>query len=316
MVRYKKNSKWATRAFRDEQTARAFDAEQSPVDDARMTLGELTVSYMRSNPDMHPTTKKRIVALLSDTGAGAFMRDKYADSLSRIDLERLREGLRVKGDSNNTINKYQAYIRAILAWGADQELIHGNPWRDFKRLKTTRYTMTATLDDLRRVYAELPPHLQWAAKTAFFLALRFGEVELFNLRWDAFDWRRGIVSVRQGKSGRIKTVVPHQGYMREAALRCANDRRQGIAWVCHTGKRKILSYRSAWQSACKRAGVKMRPYDIRHLAATEMLAAGADLSATAAQLGHASVTTTGSTYAHITAGSQAHAASLMPSIDL
>ena len=58
----------------------------------------------------------------------------------------------------------------------------------------------------------------------------------------------------------------------------------------------------------------MRPYDIRHIAATEMLARGADLAAVAAQLGHSNVATTGGTYAHVTAGSQARAAALMPSI--
>ncbi len=59
----------------------------------------------------------------------------------------------------------------------------------------------ASVDDLRRLYPELPEYLQWAVKTAFFLALRPGQVELFSLTWDAFNWRRGVVIIRQGKSG-------------------------------------------------------------------------------------------------------------------
>lgn len=58
----------------------------------------------------------------------------------------------------------------------------------------------------------------------------------------------------------------------------------------------------------------MRPYDIRHIAASEMLAHGADLAAVAAQLGHQSVATTGATYAHVTTGSQTRDAQLMPGI--
>ncbi len=58
-------------------------------------------------------------------------------------------------------------------------------------------------------------------------------------------------------------------------------------------------------------GVTLRPYDIRHIAATEMLARGADLAAVAAQLGHSNVATTGGSYAHVTAGSQTRAAALM-----
>ncbi|MDE5833110.1 MAG: tyrosine-type recombinase/integrase, partial [Desulfovibrio sp.] len=89
----------------------------------------------------------------------------------------------------------------------------------------------------------------------------------------------------------------------------------GIPLVCHRGGSKVLSFRPAWLNACKKAGVVMRPYDIRHIAATEMLARGADLAAVAARLGHTNVAATGAFYAHVTAGSQSRAAALMPSLD-
>ena len=77
---------------------------------------------------------------------------------------------------------------------------------------------------------------------------------------------------------------------------------------------RVLSYRTAWLTACRRAGVKMKPYAVRHIAATTMLANGADLAAVAAQLGHANVATTGGTYAHVTPLGQAHAANALPSL--
>ena len=97
--------------------------------------------------------------------------------------------------------------------------------------------------------------------------------------------------------------------------RYESDSKAGIVLVCHRDGQRVLSYRGAWIAACQRAGVQMRPYDIRHLAATVMLGAGADLAAVAAQLGHSNVATTGATYAHVTAGAQARAAALMPEID-
>ncbi|MDE5831986.1 MAG: tyrosine-type recombinase/integrase [Desulfovibrio sp.] len=171
------------------------------------------------------------------------------------------------------------------------------------------------MEDLKKLYPHLPGYLQWAVKTAFFLALRPGLVELFGLTWDAFNWRRGIVVIRQGKSGRIKTVVPHPAYMTEAKMRYEADMKAGIPLVCHRGGSKVLSFRPAWLNACKKAGVVMRPYDIRHIAATEMLARGADLAAVAARLVHTNVAATGAFYAHVTAGSQSRAAALMPSLD-
>ena len=313
MVKYKPHGEkaWRQKTFADEQTARAWEAEflaESTAEEERLTLGEVVMLYYRSHPESHPRTKRNVVYFLAGhdadgkhvPGVGEFLRDKYADALTRQDLERMREGFRSRGTGNNTINKYQAYLHAILSWAVDQELISRNPWRDYKRLRVQRHLCMTTLEDFRRVYAFLPAHLQWAFKTAFALALRPGQVELFSLTWDAFDWRRNFVHVRQGKTGLIKTAV---------------DRVAGIRLVCHRRGRRIMSYKDAWSSACKKAGVKMRPYDVRHLSASEMLARGADLASVAAQMGHSSVTTTGNTYAHVTAGGQARAAALMPVLD-
>lgn len=315
VVKYKRDGKWVQRAFRDETEARAYDAEQADAEERRLSLGELTLVYLRSKPDMHIETRKRIAWLLADGGPAACLRDKYADMLNRADLERLREGLRIRNVSANTINKAQAYLRAILAFGVEQSFLSINPWRDFKRLKVQKYPMMASLDDLKKVYAYLSEPLQWAVKTAFYLSLRFGMVELFRLEWSAFDWQRGIVIVRQGKSGMLKTVVlRNQAYIDEAYSRYLDDTKKGIVYVCHRDGLPILSYKEGWKSACLKAGVKIRPYDVRHLSATAMLAAGGDLAAVAAQLGHKSVSTTGNTYAHVTPMGQAHAAGLLPSI--
>lgn len=328
MVKYKPHGEraWRQKTFVDEQTARAWEAEflaESTAEEERLTLGEVVMLYYRSHPESHPRTERNVVYFLAGhdadgkhvPGVGEFLRDKFADALTRQDLERMREGFRSRGTGNNTINKYQAYLHAILAWAVDQELISRNPWRDYKRLRVQRHLCMTTLEDFRRVYAFLPAHLQWAFKTAFALALRPGQVELFSLTWDAFDWRRSFVHVRQGKTGLIKTVIPPAMYMEEAARRYAVDRGAGIHLVCHRHGRRIISYKDAWASACKKAGVKMRPYDVRHLSASEMLARGADLASVAAQMGHSSVTTTGNTYAHVTAGGQARAAALMPVLD-
>lgn len=324
-AKWNEKGKEKRKYFKTEQEARSFEMErlEAANQDTRLTLGELTMLYFRSHPDKHPRVKRNIVYILAGhensqgvhiEGPGEFLRDKYAETLSRMDLERLREAYRARGTSNASMNRYQAYIRAILSWGVEQELITLNPWRDFKLLKTKKFVSRATVDDLRQLYPYLPEYLQWAVKTAFFLALRPGQVELFSLTWDAFNWRRKIVVIRQGKSGLLKTVVPHPSYLDEARKHYEEDMKAGIPLVCHRAGQKVLSFKTAWNNACKKAGVEIRPYDIRHIAASEMLAQGADLAAVAAQLGHQSVATTGATYAHVTSGSQARAAQLMPGL--
>ena len=170
IVKFKDSSgKWVQRSFLDEQTARAFNSEQNDtVEDTELSMGELVVLYLRSNPDLYPETRRRIIWLFADGGPCAFMRDKYAVKLDRQDLERMREFMRARNVTNNTINHYQAYTQMILAWGADQELIVRHPWRDFKKLKVSKPVIQARLEDLIRLYPYLPEYLQWAAKTAFF----------------------------------------------------------------------------------------------------------------------------------------------------
>lgn len=327
LVKYKSGRAWKQKSFKDEMTARAFNAEQSAEDkDSRPTLIELAASFFRSHPDYHQETRQKIVHFINGyinaagkevDGIGQFLRDKYAEDLTRADLEMMREVMRQRGSGNATINKMQAYIRAILAWGVDQQLIRFNPWRDYKRLPAKKMEITATLDDFQHILQFCPDWLRWALATAYALAMRPGHVELFSLTWAAFNWRHGYVQYAQGKSGRVKRVVPPPAYWMEAQRRFAEDSSAGIPWVCHRLGRQVHNYRSAWDRAKKRAGFAgrcIRPYDIRHAAASEMLAAGADLAAVAAQMGHASIQTTATTYAHVTPGGQKRAADLLPSL--
>jgi len=322
------SGKKKTRAFRDEQTARAFEYERLSrlnKPSALLTLGEVTAAFFRSRGKIHFKTNDAIVWLLPGRedgqgkhteAPGEFLRDKYEEMLNRQDLERMREGFRVRGVSNATINKFQAYIQSILSWGADQELIARNPWRDFKKLSIQRKMIRTSIDDVRKVYLSAAPWLQWAIKTMYALTIRPGSMELFGLDWSSFDWRHGFVSVKQGKTGRIKTVYPPQEYLIEARIRFDDDTAKGINFVCHRNGLKVHSYRTAWLWALKRAKVEPFPmYNIRHVAVSEALASGADLAAVAAQAGHSSVATTSHFYAHVVSGAQKKAAALMPGID-
>lgn len=331
IVKYKDDAgKWRQRIFHDENTAISADMELRQKTDVelRLSLGELAMKYFKAHPELHSKTKNNIWSFLAGRedpdgkihiGRGHFLFDKFAENLTRNDLEQMRDVMRESGAGNNTINKMQAYIRAMLAWGVEQQLTILNPWRDYKRLPIKKKMIMTTMADFRTVLEHCPDWLRWAFATAYALAMRPGVVELFSLTWSAFNWRFGYVQYHQGKTGRIKRVYPPQAYWHEAQARFVEDSAAGIPWVCHRRGRKVLDYNTAWRAAVAAAGMKgrgIRPYDIRHIAASEMLAAGADLAAVAAQMGHASIQTTATTYAHVTPGGQSRAAELMPPLDL
>lgn len=328
-AQWNENGKKKRRYFQTKTEAEAFERERvadSCPEEQALSMGELVTLYFRSNPDKHPKTRKNIVYFFAGheksgkhiDGVGEFLRNKYAERLDRTDLEAMREAFRVRGTSNATINKYQKYIHAILAWGADQQLITSNPWRDFKCLKAPRRMINTTLCDFQMILPHCPDWLTWALKTAYALALRPGQVELFSLPWSAFNWRFGYVQLLQGKTGRMKRVIPPPLYWQEARAHYEEDMSAGIPWVCHRAGKRVLDYNQAWRKALADAGMAgkgIRMYDIRHVAASEMLAAGADLPAVSAQLGHASTQTTASTYAHVVPRAQLHAAEIMPVLE-
>jgi integrase len=81
----------------------------------------------------------------------------------------------------------------------------------------------------------------------------------------------------------------------------AADRERGpLAWVVHYHGNRVASLKTAWKAAKSRAGItrRMRLYDLRHLAASEMLAGGADLKSVSEILGHASPEMTLRIYQH------------------
>lgn len=318
---YIENGKKKRRLFATEQEAASFCVEmhQDQEELTRLTLGELAVLFFQSNEDYYVKTKQTIIKLLAGRekngkhieGAGEFLRNKYADSLTRKDLEQFRVNIKKSGKASNaTCNRYQAYLKSILSWGVEQELIVLNPWRDTKHLKTKQRIFRTTLAQFQKIIENSPEWLQWAFYVAYSCALRFGQVELFSMTWDAFHWKQGLVQLHQGKSGKIKRVFPPQDFLNIAFLRFEQDVKNGIPLVCHRQGKKVFAYNKDWEKAVKLAGFQglgIRPYDIRHLAATEMLANGADLAAVSAQLGHSNIVTTGTYYAHVTVGSQQRA---------
>lgn len=312
LVKYKFNGSWKQRTFRTRAEAKLFDSEQTieQAAEENLSVGELVTTFLRSVPHHRNYVCAIKMLLMSDNGEGRFLFDRFVETLTRRDLERLRENLRTRNIKNITINKYVAMLEAAFSWGVEQDFISNNPWRKYKPLPYQNTPIEVSKDDFKAVYAIAPDWMKWAMKTTYCLCLRPGMVELFSLKWDSFNFARGTVTVIQGKTRIPKTVVPPVPYMNEAKERFTHDRSQGIEYVCTKNGQQVTKnvYQGTWKRTCRKAGIKMRTYDIRHLAATSMLSAGSDLISVAAQLGHQNCATTGRFYAHATQRGQQIAA--------
>ncbi len=107
-------------------------------------------------------------------------------------------------------------------------------------------------------------------------------------------------------------------FMERAKQRCEQDKAANIRWFVHYNGRQIDSLKTAWRNDKERAGYKNHPiriYDLHHVAATEMLAAGADPVAVQHQLGHKKLSTTFNVYSHVVSVAQERAASMIPDLN-
>lgn len=317
LVKYKaSDGQWKQRTFAPdkEEQARRFDAESAydEIDNTRMTLVEAVLAYMKNVQHCRETalTYRYVITHLA-----GHLQSRFVDTLTRRDLESVRDNARESGCKPATINGYVSKLKAALNWCAEQDLIPENPWAKYRQLPARHEHRTGEYADFLKVYAELPEWMRWACRTAMALCLRPGVSELFRLQWAAFDWNAGTVHVHMPKVDAVKTVYAPTAYLAEARERYEADGMDAARYVCRSRTGRMVqkkTYQKAWYRACSKVNVKMPPYAIRHIAASEMLAGGADLAAVAAQLGHRSIQTTAAIYTHAVAGAQQRAALVLP----
>ncbi len=320
--------KWVQRSFSKdkEEEAKAFDAEAKydESENSRPTLLECVLAYVREVPHCAKTTRLYEYLVCGhdrkdgshSTGPGEFLAGKYADLLDKRDLYAFRDNCRASGACSATVALQESKLKAALTWCAGEDLIPQNPWGKYSIRNVQHKSHKGTIEDFRRVYAELPEWAQWTCRTVMALFLRPGESETFGLTWSAFDFRAGTATVYMGKVKASKTVYPPEDYMAEAEARCktAGSRPDGLVCVGSRGQRiKEPVFFGVWRRARIRAGVaSLAPYAMRHIMASEALAAGADLAAVAAQLGHRNITTTGRYYVHALPSAQRAVAKALP----
>ena len=314
VCKFKEGNIWKQKSFRTREEAEALQKEKSYDERSnnRLTVSESILLFL-SRTKHARSTEDYYALVLSRMGDS--MASRYVDSLTRRDLEHFRDTLRHEWHlSAYSINRHVQKLLAAWRWCASEDFLQAVPWEKYRHLPEEPHRhWCGSFDDFRKVYAVCAPALQWAIRTCLALCLRPGK-EVINLKWRDIDLVHGRASVWMPKTRRQKVVFCPGWWLDEARQKAQG--RSPEEPVCPSPHGKPYStIKYFWHIACQKAGVGRFPmYTVRHMAASLMLEAGADIAAVAAQLGHKNITTTGAFYTHAVAGAQERAAQDLPAL--
>ncbi len=162
-----------------------------------------------------------------------------------------------------------------------------------------------------------PPHIQRVIILGSQLGVRVGQSELFSLTWDDVDFTQATVRVH----GAIKNKAqPWRHVPIRAALlpifKQWKEEDGGTGYIVHFKGARVDSIKTAWHTMLKNAGItrRIRPYDLRHAFATEMIAGGVDVGTVSQLMGHTTPTMVLKHYQHVLDAQKRRAVDVLPAI--
>jgi integrase len=234
-----------------------------------------------------------------------FFGSKRLDAIVRADALAFRSQIAKRAGragrslSAKRINKLMMHLNAILNEGCDRYGI-GSPARGIKPLKQKRAEVQPfSLDEVERLTATIRDDYRPYLTVRCFTGLRTGEAN--GLQWSDIDFTRNTITVNRSVSrdgdGDLKTDFSHREIPMPPQVRTAIEEQrtravEGCPWVFHTLHANPIDAvnftNRVWYPLLRHLGLAKRPpYQMRHTAATLMLASGENPEWVAKVLGHA-----------------------------
>jgi Site-specific recombinase XerD len=211
-----------------------------------------------------------------------------------------------------TLSRVNAIVQVASQCLVERERQTGvsNPCRDLRRLPVKRAVVQPfSLPELRRIVEVAPPHLADYVLIRGLTGMRSGEAN--GLRWDCVDLEAGTIEIRRAravgqdrlpKNEFSERLIPVGSTVVDALRRQLERTGSTDGYVFQTRRGAALDIqnfaRRDWRGMLMAANLTYRcPEQLRHTAATLMLAAGEAPTFVAQILGHADCRMLLTTYA-------------------
>ncbi|AGC50621.1 tyrosine-type recombinase/integrase [Lawsonia intracellularis] len=220
--------------------------------------------------------------------------------------------------SRSYIHIQLSRLRTILNWAYEQGMLVMLPKMKLGDPYYTR-TIPPTFDEITRLIAVSPPHLVRIIILGAAFGLRVGPSELFSLTWDKIDLKSGVVRISTSKKNpRFPwREVPIKDELKPFfSTWFEEDTKNGLSYVITYKGKPIRSIHSSWSKALKNAGItrRIRPYDLRHSFASELISSGVDVGTVAQLLNHSSPNMLFKYYQYVETKQKKRAIELLPSV--
>ena len=234
-------------------------------------------------------------------------------------LEDYKAKLMSTGVAPVTVRGRLSVLRTVLNWAHKRGMLEQMP--RFPELPPARYEhfVPPSPGELSRMIDAAPEHIRRIIILGAQTGARIGPCELFRLTWDDVDFERLVIRMPSANKNRNEPwrEIPIRESLRSvlAGWRVADgpDVRHVINYK---GSQLRTNIQTSWENTLKRAGItrRIRPYDLRHYFATEMIAAGVDLGTVAHLLGHTGTTMLVQHYQHVLTKQKKLAIEMLPDV--
>lgn len=244
---------------------------------------------------------------------------KRISAITTADLAGVLAAHTASGIKTVTARGRMQVLFTVLRWAKKRGHLATLP--DFPELPKGHYKPIdiPTQAEVQAMLQVAPPHLRRIIIIAASTGIRVGPSELFKLRWQDVDLARAVIRVQAAAKNPKEPVreIPIRSDLLDLfqQWKAEDDMRGGVEYVCHYKGKRIETINVAWGHCLQKAGVRrLAPYSLRHLFATEAIAAGADIGTVAKLLGHASPTMILMHYQHVLTRQKKAAVEALPSL--
>ncbi len=195
--------------------------------------------------------------------------------------------------ANATINRELAALKRMFRLGEKAGKVVRRPYIDMLQEHNAR-TGFFERSEFDAVLAHLPADLRAVFEIAYITGWRV-KSEILTRQWIHVDFRSGWLRLEPGETkndeGRQFPLTPDLRAVleRQRNRTVAEEKTTGavIPGMFHRSGRPIKSFRRAWVSACKKAGIPERiPHDFRRTAVRNLERAGVPRSTAMKMVGH------------------------------